>query len=104
MIAAIKPRNNVDVVQINHINDETFKYLINQIYDIMVDYTRMHKKYLTKNNPIQIGNISFWFETDSATNESRISFSRSVDSWNEKDIIRDLEQHFYDLHFNGISS
>jgi len=97
---AIKPLDKKTVVVDNTISDERFTYLIREVYAIMLDYSRIRRKVLNKNNPIRIGNVSFWFEPEPSTNQPQLKFNNSVKAWDETAIVRDIDQYMHDLYFN----
>lgn len=100
-----KPKSNQDSRD-ETISDDRFKELIRQIYDVMLAYTRVRGKALTKTHPIQIGNATFWFDTDIKTGKSSLSFEPSLPSWKEELVVRDIDLHTHDLYYgaaNGLS-
>ena len=102
MIDAIIPKAKETIAPVNHIDDARFAYLINEVFSVMLDYSRIRSQSLNKKSPLQIGNVSFWFAPDAKTKEPMLSFDISVKGWDESAIVQDLEQHFYDLHFNPV--
>ena len=83
----------------NDITKKQFTELMVQIYDIMLHFSRVRGELLTKDNPIYIGNVSFWFETDLETNQSNIRFNQPVGLWKEDVIRNDLDLHFHNLFY-----
>lgn len=101
-LAAVKPLDKKRTDQGNIISDERFAYLIKEVYAVMLDYTRIRKKNLVKTNPIQVGNVSFWFQPDPETKQPQIKFSHTVKAWDEAAIVRDLDQYMHDLYYNTV--
>lgn len=82
------------------VNMDVFNKLLPQIFDTMLQYSRIRKVMLTKDNPIQIGNVAFWFEVNPTTNDAQIKFNRPVTMWKQDDIMVGLEVQFHDLFYN----
>ena len=94
-----KPKTKVERAEIT---EDVFKALIHDVYDIMLNYTRVTGKMVTKTNPILIGNATFWFNTNEDTGEAFLSFEPSVHVWKEELIRKDLDQHYHDLYYNVV--
>ena len=101
MHEAIKSKPKV-VDKRKPITNAAFEGLIHEVYDIMLDYTRISGKMITKNHPILVGNVTFWFNTDDDTGESFLKFEPSVPVWQEKLMRDDLNRHVHDLYYNEI--
>lgn len=102
MKSAIKQsKKKVDVVRQNKITPDKFKSLINEIYDIMLNYTYKQRRYITKDSPLQVGNVLFWFQTDEDTGDAQIKFNQSVNSWNEPLIEADIMTHQHNIFFSN---
>jgi hypothetical protein len=101
-LAAIRPLDKKKIVSANNIDDKRFAYLIKEIYAVMLDFTRIRSKNLIKVNPMQIGNVSFWFEKEVGTEKPQLKFSHSVKAWDEAAIVRDLDQYLHDLYYNAV--
>ena len=95
-----KPKSKVDSRD-DSISNARFEALIKDIYDVMLAYTRVRGKALTKNHPMQIGNATFWFITDDTTGESSLSFEPSPQSWKEELVVRDIDLHTHDLYYSA---
>lgn len=101
MISPIKKQKNPKKEKDKSISSSRFQYLIEEIYSVMLDYSRIRKVFLTKDQPIQIGNSSFWFESNEETGEAYIKFNTPVSGWNEDSILRDLNTHFHNLFYSN---
>lgn len=102
MINPIKERLESDApIKQTNITEEVFSELIKEIYTVMLDYSRIRRKMLTHDNPIQIGNVIFWFESNKDLTEYSIKFNNSVTVWNEKAIRTDILLHLHDLYYGS---
>ena len=94
-----------DKERINNISPERFQYIIGEVYSIMLHYTRVQGTLFTKHNPILVGNVTFWFETDPENdNQPTLKFDHPVHVWNEETIMQDLEQHFHSIFYANTST
>lgn len=100
---AIKPLDKKKIVAANNISEQQFAHIVKEVYAVMLDYSRIRQKRLNKKNPLLIGNVSFWFDSDPKTKEPQLKFSHSVKAWDEKAIIRDLDQYLHDLYYNTVT-
>jgi hypothetical protein len=80
------------------IDENKFKVIIKEIYDLMLHYSTARNILLVKNNPIRIGGILFWFETDKKTGESYLKYHQPPSQWKEDEIIYDIDTHLYNLY------
>lgn len=102
MISPIQKSDKVATIRSrDSISEERFSEMIKEIYDVMLRYSYSRKITLRKDNPIQIGNVSFWFETDKSSEESVLKFNQSVKSWNESAIQSDINSFLHDIYFTG---
>lgn len=99
MITPIKKKPPESNVSRSNITDTEFKELIAEIYDIMIHYSRIKQKMLHKEQPMLIGNVTFWFETNAVTKEPQMRFSTSVSSWNISSIRTDIQQFTHELYY-----
>lgn len=83
----------------NNITSEQFESIMQQVYEIMLHFSRIRGELLTKDNPMYIGNISFWFHHDPDTGEESIKFNQPVGLWREDDLYRDINLHFHNLFY-----
>lgn len=97
-INPIKAKPKPDVVDKDIITLDQYKEIINEVYDIMLGYGRIRKKFLTKDNPILVGNVEFWFNT-TKDGQSQLQYNKSPQVWNEGLIRADLNLHFHSLYF-----
>jgi hypothetical protein len=100
MISPIKQKEKKEVVEKDRLSQQAFKEIINEVYEIMLGYSRIRKQYLTKNNPILIGNVEFWFNT-TEDGQQQIQYNRPPQTWNEGLIRADLDLHFHGLYFKS---
>lgn len=85
----------------NGITKVKFDSIIKEVYETMIHFSRMRGELLTEDNPIYIGNVSFWFETNPHTNNQFIKFSQPVGLWKEDEIRYDLDLHFHNLFYGS---
>jgi hypothetical protein len=83
---------------------ETFEKIVKEVYNIMLAYGNIQGKVVTKDSPIFVGNVRFWFETEKDTQKTKMRFSPSAYAWNEKAIEMDIENHLHDLFYNTSAS
>lgn len=95
-----KPKSKVDTRD-DAISDERFKVIIRDIYDVMLAYTRVRGKALNKNHPIQVGNVTLWFDVNADTGKASLSFEPARQSWNEELVVRDINLHTHELYYSA---
>ena len=102
MIDAIKSKPKVEVDPSTIITTDKFNNIVTEVYDVMISYSRVSGKGLTKSHPMLIGNVTFWFETDEKLDQSYLKFDRSVNTWNEDAIMDDVNRHIHDIFYTDI--
>lgn len=98
-LSPIKERVKERVSDEPKLTRQQFKYLINEIYSLMLDYSRLRGLRITKHSPILVGNVEFWFGT-SESGDPQIQYNKQPSTWDEALMRSDIELHLHGLYFN----